>query len=199
MLPTSSTWKIRLARLDDIPALDILIPLSVRALQINHYNEAQREAAIGPVFGVDRQLIEDQTYFVAETPTGEIIGCGGWSKRQTKCGSSAGRTEPDPLIDPQTDAARIRAFFVHPNFARRGIGRAILDACEKALLAAGFTRAEIAATLTGEALYVSGGYRVTEYFDIQLSNDLPLPCVRLTKNFPSTPRSLHARSATPSP
>src|SRR5881394_1909890 len=192
---SASSWKIRLARLDDIPALDVLIPLSVRALQINHYNEAQREAAIGPVFGVDRQLIEDQTYFVAEMPNGEIIGCGGWSKRQTKCGSSAGRTEPDPLIDPGADAARIRAFFVHPDFARRGIGRAILDACEKALLAGGFTRAEIAATLTGEALYVSGGYRVVEYFDIPLSNGLPLPCVRLAKNFP--PQNRFEYRATP--
>lgn len=180
---STAGWKIRLARVDDIPALDVLIPLSVRALQINHYNEAQREAAIGPVFGVDRQLIEDQTYFVAESSTGEIVGCGGWSKRQTKCGSSAGRSDPDPLIDLSTDAARIRAFFVHPNWARRGIGRAILIACEEALLAAGFSRAEISATLTGEPLYVSGGYRVTERFDIPLANGLPLPCVRLAKDF----------------
>lgn len=141
-MSATSTWKIRLATLGDIPALDVLIPLSVRGLQVNDYNEAQREAAIGPVFGVDRQLIEDRTYFVAETPTGQIIGCGGWSKRQTQCGSSAGRTEPDPLIDPLTDAARIRAFFIHPNWARRGIGRSILTACEDALLAAGFNRAE---------------------------------------------------------
>jgi GNAT superfamily N-acetyltransferase len=184
----SAKWKIRLARLTDIPALDVLIPLSVRALQINHYDEAQREAAIGPVFGVDRQLIEDQTYFVAESSNGEIVGCGGWSKRQTQCGSSAGRSEPDPLIDPRTDAARIRAFFVHPNWARRGIGRAILTACEEALLEGGFNRAEIAATLTGEPLYVAGGYRITERFDIPLSNGLPLPCVRLAKNFSAPKR-----------
>jgi GNAT superfamily N-acetyltransferase len=183
MSATSSSWKIRLARLDDIPALDVLIPLSVRALQVNDYTEAQREGAIGPVFGVDRQLIDDQTYFVAENSNGEIVGCGGWSKRRTKCGSSAGRTDPDPLIDPRTDAARIRAFFVHPDYARRGIGRAILSECEEALLAAGFNRAEIAATLTGEQLYVSAGYRVTEHFDIPLANGLPLPCVRLAKDF----------------
>jgi len=180
---SAPVWNIRLARVEDIPALDVLIPLSVRALQTNHYNEAQREAAIGPVFGVDRQLIEDQTYFVAESSTREIIGCGGWSKRQTKCGSSAGRNEPDPLIDPCKDAARIRAFFVHPNWARRGIGRAILVACEDALRAAGFTRAEISATLTGEPLYVAGGYHVTERFDIPLANGMPLPCVRLARDF----------------
>jgi GNAT superfamily N-acetyltransferase len=183
MSATNSTWKIRLARLDDITALNQLIPLCVRTLQTAHYSEAQREAAIGPVFGVDRQLIEDQTYFVAETTAGEIIACGGWSKRQTKCGSSANRLEPDPLIDPRTDAARIRAFFTHPNWSRRGTARAILNACEEALLADGFTRAEIAATLTGEPLYVSAGYRVTEHFDIPLANGLPLPCVRLSKTF----------------
>jgi GNAT superfamily N-acetyltransferase len=180
-------WKIRVAQLEDIPALDLLIPLSVRALQRAHYSEAQREAAIGPVFGVDRQLIEDQTYFVAETAAGRIVGCGGWSKRKAKCGSSAFRTESDPLIDPAVDAPRIRAFFIHPEFARRGIGRAILDACEEAILKAGYTRAEIAATLTGEPLYVSAGYRVIERFDIPLSNGLPLPCVRLAKTFPAKP------------
>lgn len=181
-----AAWTLRLARVEDIPALDILIPQSVRALQTD-YTEAQREAALGSVFGVDRQLIEDQTYFVAETDNGEVIACGGWSKRETKCGSSHGRSEPDSLIDPQTDAARIRAFFVHPNWARRGIGTAILKASEQALQAAGFTRAEISATLTGEPLYVSRGYQVTERFNIILSNGAPLPCVRLAKQFTAAP------------
>jgi GNAT superfamily N-acetyltransferase len=181
-----AAWTLRLARLEDIPTLDILIPLSVRALQ-THYTEAQREAAIGSVFGVDRQLIEDQTYFVAETASGEIIGCGGWSKRASKCGSSAGRCEPDPLIDATIEAARIRAFFIHPNFARRGIGRAILEACEQALQSAGFHHAEIAATLTGEPLYVACGYQVTNRFDIRLDDGQPLPCVRLVKQFISAP------------
>jgi len=184
MSASQPIWKIRLARFEDTPALDRLIPLSVRTLQTAHYSEAQREAAIGPVFGVDRQLIEDQTYFVAELSDGRIVGCGGWSKRKAKCGSSAFRTENDPLIDPKVDAPRIRAFFIHPDFARRGIGRAILNACEEAILAAGYTRAEIAATLTGEPLYVSAGYQVTERFVIPLSNGLPLPCVRLAKTFP---------------
>jgi GNAT superfamily N-acetyltransferase len=186
MAASPPSWTLRLARLEDIPALDLLIPLSVRALQAADYTEAQREAAIGPVFGVDRQLIEDQTYYVVEAERGDIVGCGGWSQRATKCGSSAARTEPDPLIDPRTEAARIRAFFVHPDWARRGIGRAILVASEAALLARGFRRAEIAATLTGERLYVSAGYRVTERFDIPLSNGLPLPCVRLAREFPFT-------------
>lgn len=177
-------WHVRLARVEDIPSLDILIPRSVRALQ-TEYSEAQREAAIGPVFGVDRQLIEDGTYFVAATLDGGIIACGGWSRRRTQCGSSAGRREPDPEIDPRTEAARIRAFFVHPNFARRGIARGILTECERALQGAGFCRAEIAATLTGKPLYVAAGYRVTENFDISLANGLSLPCVRLAKEFPA--------------
>jgi GNAT superfamily N-acetyltransferase len=185
MSGASPTWKIRLARAADIPALDALIPISVRALQTAHYSEAQREAAIGLIFGVDYQLIEDQTYFVAETTEGRIVGCGGWSKRKSQCGSSAGRLAPDPHIDPRTDAPRIRAFFVHPDFARQGIGRTILNACEAELQAAGFNRAEIAATLTGELLYVAAGYHVTERFDVSLSNGLPLPCVRLAKNFSS--------------
>ena len=189
-----AAWTLRPARHEDIPALDILIPVSVRALQ-THYTKAQREAAIGSVFGVDRQLIDDQTYFVAETASGEIIGCGGWSSRKSKCGSSAGRAEPDPHIDPKTEAPRIRAFFVHPDFARRGIGRAILEACEQALQTAGFNRAEIAATLTGEPLYVACGYQVTERFDIPLANGLPLPCVRLTKQFTAAPPRGTARAS----
>ena len=174
--------QIRLARLEDVPALNELIPLSVRGLQDAHYSPAQMDAAIGSVFGVDLKLIYDGTYFVSEE-NGRIVGCGGWSRRQSKCGSSAGRSEPDPEIDPTVDAPRIRAFFVHPDFARRGIGRAILLACEAALLRAGFNRAEIAATLTGEPLYGACGYETFEHFDIPLSNGLPLACVRMRKAF----------------
>jgi GNAT superfamily N-acetyltransferase len=173
---------IRVARVEDVLALNELIGLSVRGLQGPHYSKEQMEAAIGPVFGVDMQLIHDQTYFVAEE-NGRIVGCGGWSRRKTKCGSSQGRTEPDPEIDPATEAPRIRAFFVHPGFARCGIGSAILKRCEEGLLAAGFRRAEIGATLTGESLYKSFGYETFEAFDIPLSNGLPLPCVRMRKNF----------------
>ncbi len=174
-------WTIRLATEGDLRGIAELIPLSVRALQANHYSTPQMEAALGPVFGVDVQLIADGTYFVA-VADGEVVGCGGWSKRRSTFGSSLGRG-PEPEIDPGTEAARIRAFFVHPAWARRGIGRAILGECERALQAAGFRRAEIAATLTGEALYRAAGYEVTGRFDIALSNGLALPCVRLAKEF----------------
>jgi N-acetylglutamate synthase-like GNAT family acetyltransferase len=175
------TWPLRLAREADIPALEELIPLSVRALQAAHYSPAQMEAAIGTVFGVDRQLIRDGTYFVAEA-AGQIIGCGGWSRRKALFGSDHGRHEADEaLLDPQREPARIRAFFVHPAWARRGIGRAILTACEAAMLEAGFKQADLVATLTGEPLYAACGYTVVERFEVPLANGLTLPGARMSK------------------
>src|SRR6185503_5453073 len=100
-------------------------PASVRALQAPYYSPAQMEAALGPVFGVDRQLIRDGTYFVIEREGG-ILGCGGWSKRRSLYGGDANRIEPDPELDPKLHPARVRAFFVHPDWARRGIGRSIM-------------------------------------------------------------------------
>jgi GNAT superfamily N-acetyltransferase len=131
-------WRLRLAGEDYIPALEALIPISVRALQAMHYSSAQMEAALGTVFGVDRQLICDGTYFVVERD-GQIVGCGGWSKRNSLFGGDSGRSNEDVMLNPARDSARIRAFFVHPESARRGIGRGILTACESAIQAAGFT------------------------------------------------------------
>jgi GNAT superfamily N-acetyltransferase len=174
-------WQLRLACEPDIPALEQLIPLSVRTLQASYYSEAQMEAAIGPVFGVDRQLIQDETYFVVED-RGQIIGCGGWSKRKSLFGSDGGRPESqNPLLDPARDPARIRAFFVHPDWARQGIGRAILVECENAIIQAGFRRIELVATLAGEPLYAKHSYRVVERFDIPLPYGLGLPVVRMSK------------------
>ena len=187
---SDSMWKPRLARDTDIPALEQLIPISVRGLQANHYSAAQMEAALGPVFGVDRQLIRDGTYFVVEA-RGQIVGCGGWSKRSSLFGSDHGRVETDGELDPQRDAARIRAFFVHPVWARRGIGRSIMVACERAIVEAGFHRVDIVATLIGEALYISFGYGVVERFDIPMARGLTLPAVRLTKSFPICPEAKH--------
>ena len=171
---------LRLARMDDVPALEELIPLSVRALQAAHYSPAQMEAALGPVFGVDRQLIEDDTYFVVED-AGRIVGCGGWSMRRAMFGGDCDRTGEDGLIDPARDSARIRAFFVHPEFARRGIGRAILAACESAVIAAGFANAELVATLAGEPLYAAFSYEAVELYEVPMSGGLKLPVVRMKK------------------
>jgi len=173
-------WKLRLACMDDVPALEELIPLSVRALQAAHYSAAQMEAALGPVFGVDRQLIADGTYFVAQGDA-RILGCGGWSRRRSLFGGDEERTVEDSLLDPTREAARIRAFFVHPAWARRGIGRAILIACEEAMMEAHFQRAELAATLAGEPLYADCAYRVLERYEIPLPNGLSLPVVRMEK------------------
>src|SRR5688572_2256731 len=137
----SEPFTIRTAKLDDVAELSELIPRATRELSVRFYTPAQIERAVGHVYGVDRQLIKDGTYFVAEVD-GQIAGAGGWSKRKTMFGGDGtGFKElSDDLLDPTRDAARIRAFFVHPGFARRGIGRAILKRCEQAARDAGFTR-----------------------------------------------------------
>jgi GNAT superfamily N-acetyltransferase len=173
-------WKLRLARMDDVAALERLIPLSVRTLQAADYSSAQMDAALGPVFGVDRQLIADGTYFVAECD-GLIAGCGGWSRRKAVFGGDSARAGIDELIDPESEPARVRAFFVHPDFARRGIGRSILAACEEAIRRNGFARVELVATLAGEPLYAAGGYEVVERCEVPLAGGLCLPVVRMRK------------------
>lgn len=175
-------WSVRLARDADVPGLEKLIPLSVRALQAPYYSTAQMDGALGLVFGVDRQLIRDGTYFVVEHEC-ELIGCGGWSKRKTLFGSDHETGRDDTELNPTCAAARIRAFFIHPNWARRGLGHAILDACEKAILDAGFRSAELVATLAGEPFYAAFNYSAVECYDIPLANGLGLPVVRMIKNF----------------
>lgn len=173
-------WQLRLARMEDVPALEQLIPLSVRTLQAPHYSAAQMAAAMGPVFGVDRQLINDGTYFVVEN-AGVIIGCGGWSRRKSLFGADTARAGEDAMLDPATDPARIRAFFIHPDWARRGIGKAILTACESAIIASDFPQAELVATLAGEPLYLACGYSEVERYEVSMSGGLTLPVVRMTK------------------
>jgi GNAT superfamily N-acetyltransferase len=179
---------IRIAVPDDIPALHALIALSVRALQANDYTQAQMDGALGTVFGVDSQLIADETFFIAETPHREpgepemlLVGCGGWSKRKTLCGSDAWEGREDTLLDPCLDAAKIRAFFIHPDWARRGIGSRILETCENAAVDAGFTRFEMGATLTGVPLYLSKGYTAVESRTVPLVNGEMLPIVFMEK------------------
>ena len=174
-------WTLRVAGENDVPAIEKLIPLSVRALQAPYYSAAQMDAALGPVFGVDRQLIRDGTFFVVEL-RGQIIGCGGWSKRRAVFGGDRHRSHDDSdQLNPKQDLARIRAFFVHPVWARRGIGRGILLACEAAARAAGFTRFELVATLAGEPLYAASGYSVVQRYEVPLNGGLKLPVVRMVK------------------
>ena len=173
-------WSLRLARETDIPTLEKLIPLSSRGLRASFYSAAQIEGALGSVFGVDRQLIRDGTYFVVETDR-ELIGCGGWSKRKTLFGSDHQTGRDDAELDPTRDPARIRAFFIHPAWARRGVGRAILKACEKAIRGAGFRSIELAATLPGVPFYSACNYSTGERYDVPLG-DLSLSVVRMSKD-----------------
>ena len=173
--------EIRQARPDDIPALVRLIPESVRGLSAGFYTPAEIEGALVHVFGVDTQLIEDGTYFVAEV-AGELVGGGGWSKRRTLFGGDQHKAETDDgLLDPAREPARIRAFFVHPAWARRGIGRRLMSACEDAARRAGFRTLELVATLPGEPLYAASGFAVMERLQIPLPNGGTLPAVRMTK------------------
>jgi len=175
-----TAWSLRLAQEADIPALERLIALSSRGLRANCYSAAQIEGALGSVFGVDRQLIRDGTHFVAESDS-QLIGCGGWSKRKTLFGSDHQTGRDDAELDPAREPARIRAFFVRPDWARRGIGHAILDACEKAIREAGFSSIELAATLPGEPFYAAFKYSALERHDVPLTNGLSLPVVRMRK------------------
>jgi len=175
------TFALRQAREQDISALAALIPLSVRSLQAAHYSPAQMDAALGPVFGVDRELIRDGTYFVVERG-GALAGCGGWSRRRSLFGGDAGRDASEAeLLDPARDPARIRAFFVHPDWARRGIGRQIMNACEQAIAQARFRSIELVATLAGEPLYAAFSFTAVERYDIALPDGLKLPVVRMVK------------------
>jgi GNAT superfamily N-acetyltransferase len=177
--------RIRKARSEEIAALTELIAASVRALQAGDYSPAQMEGALQSVFGVDSQLIADGTYLVAEArgDSGEwaLAGCGGWSKRKTLYGGDAWTGREDTLLDPQRDAAKIRAFFVHPEWARHGVGTKILQACEDAAHEAGFTKYEMGATLTGAKLFGVRGYRAIEHIEVPLKNGEKLPVIRMEK------------------
>lgn len=157
--PVSPTGTVilRPAIAADVPALEALIAASARALGVGYYTPAETEAAITHVFGVDSALVADRSYFVAEAD-GALAGCGGWSARRTLFGGDRFAAREDDRLDPATDAARIRAFFVAPAFARRGVGAAMLDGCEAAARAAGFTTGALMATLPGVPFYAVHGY-----------------------------------------
>jgi GNAT superfamily N-acetyltransferase len=179
--------QIRKAVASDVPRLREIIDASVRGLQANDYSPAQIEGALRSVYGVDSQLIADGTYLVAEEVSEAdpaIVACGGWSKRKTLYGGDQYFRREDSLLDPAHDAAKIRAFFVHPKYARRGIGSMILQACEDAARAAGFTRLEMGATLSGVAFYKAKGYLEIENQEVPLSNGDTLPILKMTKEIP---------------
>ena len=178
-------FSIRVAKESDVPVLRDLIDASVRGLQTADYTPEQIDAALRKVFGVDSQLIADGTYLLVETGSGTVVGCGGWSKRKTLFGGDQWSGREDSLLDPGHDAAKIRAFFVHPAWARQGVGTLILDACESAARAAGFSRFEMGATLTGVKLFGVKGYAPIKKMDVPLDNGEVLPIVQMEKRNPS--------------
>ena len=176
---------IRPARLHDVPAIEALIEASARTLQAGDYDADQIERSLRLVFGVDRQLIADGTYFVIEQDVasggGGLAACGGWSYRATLFGADAIHSRDDAQLDPKVDAAKIRAFFVAPAWARRGLATRLLTHCEAEAAARGFTRLELGATLTGAPLYARWGYVPVERLETPLADGFSLPIVRMAK------------------
>jgi GNAT superfamily N-acetyltransferase len=171
----------RLANFEDVPALQQLIADSVRRLSKDYYTVRQIESAIKYVFGVDSQLLLDRTYYVAEEDK-VIIASGGWSKRNTLYGGDQYKEKADPLLDPEKDPARIRAFFVHPEWARKGLGRLILKLCEEAALKNGFTQMTLGATLSGVPLYSAMGYTEIDRTEEIMPDKEVLPIIKMKRN-----------------
>jgi GNAT superfamily N-acetyltransferase len=174
----------RPAQLAEIGALNALIRESAAALSRGFYSDAEIAAAIEYVFGVDSQLVRDGTYFVGEIAR-ERVACGGWSRRGALYGGDQRRMGEAPLLDPATEPARIRAFFVHPRFARRGIGRRLLDHCAEAAQREGYRALELMATLPGVPLYASCGFAEIERVRDRMPNGVELPFVRMRKELAS--------------
>jgi len=171
---------IRKATMDERKAIKQLIAASARLLSREHYSDQQIEAAIATVFGVDTDLIEDGTYFVAEID-GQLAGCGGWSKRKTLFGGDQYSSRDATYLDPDSEPAKIRAFFIHPDHARKGIARAILTRCEDEARLQGFRALELMATLPGIEFYKSCGFVETGNFALDLTDTVKLELVPMRK------------------
>ena len=173
-------YNIRLATLEDRSRIQQLIVESARGLSREHYSNAQIETAIATTFGVDTSLIEDGTYFVAENE-GVLVGCGGWSRRRTLYGGDQFRSRDVSYLDPAIEAARIRAFFVHPDHARKGIAQALLTKCEGEAAANGFRAVELMSTLPGIKFYKANGYTEQGTFDLPMNDRVTLELVPMRK------------------
>src|SRR5215204_6332093 len=178
-------YRIRRATLEDRAALERLIAESARGLSRGDYSEAQVEAAIASVFGVDTDLIRDGTYHVAEAG-GEPVGCGGWSKRRTLFGGDRFAARDPGYLDPRAEPAKIRAFFVHPGWARRGVAGAILETCEREAKAEGFRSLELMATLPGVRLYAARGYEAGGRVTYETADGVSIELVPMRKELPGS-------------
>jgi GNAT superfamily N-acetyltransferase len=174
---------VRRATIADVPAINELIVTSVRQLSASYYTPAQIDAALTGVFGADTQLVADGTYFVIDAETG-LAAAGGWSGRRTLFGGDQTKHGEDPRLDSDAEPARIRAFFVHPDHARRGLARRLYAECEHAALAAGFRRFELMATLPGEPLYVALGFTLIEQMVLPLPAGEEIRFVHMGRDIP---------------
>jgi GNAT superfamily N-acetyltransferase len=177
--------QLRLATLADVPRLRDLIDRSVRALSADYYTLGQIESALTHVFGPDTLLIADGTYFVIENEASELVAAGGWSRRRKVYGGDQMTAAEDTFLDPATDPARIRAFYVHPDWARRGLARRLFERCAADAARAGFRALELVATLPGEPLYLALGFTPIERSAPRLPDGEVLPVVRMRLTFPS--------------
>lgn len=183
------SFAVREATAADIPILQTLIANSARRLSQADYTGEQIEAALQGAMGVDSALIRDRTYFVAEAE-GEIVGCGGWSRRRALFGSDNGPGREPGLLDPACEPAKIRALFVRPDWARRGVGRRLLNHCEAAANANGFRAVELVATLPGKRLYQPQGYVCGEPIEYSVDDGLTMELVPMRKELEKSPESL---------
>jgi N-acetylglutamate synthase-like GNAT family acetyltransferase len=173
---------IREATIEDRDAIGQLIAESARHLSREHYSDTQIEAAIAGVFGLDSDLVDDRTYFVAESD-GELVGCGGWSRRKTLFGGDQYSSRDTGYLNPETEPAKIRAFFIHPQHARKGIARAILSRCESEAKAHGFRALELMATLPGIEFYKSCGFAEMGNYALDLAGGVKLELVPMRKDW----------------
>ncbi|MBL4708692.1 MAG: GNAT family N-acetyltransferase [Flavobacteriales bacterium] len=173
-------YTLRKAELADIPVIEKLIDESAWGLAINDYTKEQIEGALKSAWGVDTQLIKDNTYFAVESET-EFVGCGGWSYRETLFGNDREEGRSSNELNPNKQAAKIRAFFVKPIYARTGIASILMSECEKEAKAKGFARLELMATLPGQRLYARHGFVASDSIDYELSNNLSIKFVPMSK------------------
>jgi GNAT superfamily N-acetyltransferase len=191
---TTGSHIVRRATGDDRAAIEALIARSVRGLMGGDYTPPQLEAALEHVFLLDSELLADGSYFVVEQ-SGSLLASGGWSRWRKRFGGD-GFAEESPLLDPTVEAARIRAFFVDPDHARRGLGSALLEVCDDAAAQAGFRRLELVATLPGQRLFARKGFQALESFSVELPGGLKLPVVRMERPIADRPMQ---RSGHPGP
>ena len=173
--------RLRLATPADLPALRRLIDDSVRGLSVGYYSTPQIESALVHLFGPDSQIIADATYYVIEHESDGLVAAGGWSRRRTTHGGDQAKEADDPLLDPAHDAARIRAFFVQPGWARRGLARQLFETCAAEAAKAGFRRLELVSTLPGEPLYRALGFVEVERLVAPLPDGAGIQVVRMVR------------------